>query len=364
MKVCMVAQFPPPIHGLSKAVDTLYRSRLHKKFNFTKIDTTNNFKFLKTLFLLLTSKADLFYITVSQSRGGNLRDVIIMTVLALRGKKFGIHTHGGLHYREVIDHEIPEWQRQLNLKLLQRVEFAIALSPRLKANYEGLVPEENIRVIENGVDQSTVPNDKQLKRQVESRLSQSVLHVLFLSNLIESKGYKLVLEMAKLEHDRILAGQSQRFAFDFAGAFFADSESQYFSQYIKENNLEDVVVYHGIVSGVEKQALLSQCSVFCLPTHYPIEGQPISILEAMANGQFIISTDVASIPDMVKSSVYGMLFKPTELSEKVYHFLQSLTPQMLMVASQEAVHQYNETFTEEAYIDKFDNLFSLLDDSN
>ena len=41
-KVGIIGQFPPPIHGLSKALDTLYNSYLKQEFNFTKIDITNN----------------------------------------------------------------------------------------------------------------------------------------------------------------------------------------------------------------------------------------------------------------------------------------------------------------------------------
>ena len=36
-KICFIAQFPPPIHGLSKAVDTLYNSSLKEEFDFEKV---------------------------------------------------------------------------------------------------------------------------------------------------------------------------------------------------------------------------------------------------------------------------------------------------------------------------------------
>lgn len=32
-KICFVAQFPPPMHGLSKAVETLYNSELNNEMN-------------------------------------------------------------------------------------------------------------------------------------------------------------------------------------------------------------------------------------------------------------------------------------------------------------------------------------------
>lgn len=105
--------------------------------------------------------------------------------------------------------------------------------------------------------------------------------------------------MAKAEKERVDVGGEKRFHFDFAGKFFEDSEKEYFDSYVKENKLEEYITYHGIVGGESKRNLLKECYIFALPTRYPNEGQPISILEAMGNGMFIISTDHAGIPDIV-----------------------------------------------------------------
>ena len=73
-KICFIAQFPPPIHGLSKAVETLYNSELNAamnpagEFEFEKVDITNNRNFLKNLLKINKSKADLFYFTISQTK--------------------------------------------------------------------------------------------------------------------------------------------------------------------------------------------------------------------------------------------------------------------------------------------------------
>ena len=48
-RICFIAQFPPPIHGLSKAVETLYTSALQSKYLFQQINLTNNKEILKTL---------------------------------------------------------------------------------------------------------------------------------------------------------------------------------------------------------------------------------------------------------------------------------------------------------------------------
>lgn len=162
-----------------------------------------------------------------------------------------------------------------------------------------MVDDEKIFVVENCVDDQYLLTDQEIEEKLAALEDKKVLHVLWLSNFIRSKGYPFVLEMAKAEKERVDAGGQKRFHFDFAGKFFEDREKEYFGSYIKDNELDEYVTYHGIVDGDAKRKLLKECYIFALPTRYPNEGQPISILEAMGNGMFIITTDHAGIPDIV-----------------------------------------------------------------
>ena len=53
--------------------------------------------------------------------------------------------------------------------------------------------------------------------------------------------------------------------------------------------------YIGIVNGKAKKNLLEWGNVFVLPTFYKMEGQPISILEAMATKNLVVTTNHAGI---------------------------------------------------------------------
>ena len=68
----------------------------------------------------------------------------------------------------------------------------------------------------------------------------------------------------------------------------------------------------------QKKELLKKCYIFALPTRYPNEGQPISILEAMGNGMFIITTDHAGIPDIVKDGVNGIVIFNEQNKKMIY----------------------------------------------
>lgn len=312
-KICFVAQFPPPMHGLSKAVETLYNSELNNEMNsnsdlvFEKVDITNNKQFLSNLIKIRKSKADLFYFTISQTKGGNIRDLIILKLLELQDKKCLIHLHGG-YYRQLVDNDMSSIQRKANYKAIKKLDGVIVLSKSLKKIFDGMIDKEKIFVVENCVDEQYLLTDEEIEEKFNSFVDEKVIHVLWLSNFIRSKGYPFVLKMAKAEKERVDAGGQRRLHFDFAGNFFEDTEKEYFENYIKDNKLEEYITYHGIVGGEKKRELLKKCYIFALPTRYPNEGQPISILEAMGNGMFIITTDHAGIPDIVENSVNGIVF--------------------------------------------------------
>ena len=300
------------MHGLSKAVETLYNSELNAavnpagEFEFEKVDITNNRNFLKNLLKICKSKADLFYFTISQTKGGNLRDLMILKLLELQHKKCLIHLHGG-YYRQLVDNDMAGWQRKANYRAIRKLSGTIVLSKSLKKIFEGMIDDDKIFVVENCVDDQYLLTDQEIEEKLAALENKKVLHVLWLSNFIRSKGYSFVLEMAKAEKERVKAGGEKRFHFDFAGKFFEASEKEYFESYVMENKLEDYITYHGVVAGEEKRNLLKQCDIFALPTRYPKEGQPISILEAMGNGMFIVTTDHAGIPDIVEDGVNGII---------------------------------------------------------
>ena len=322
-KICYIAQFPPPMHGLSKAVETLYNSELQNEFEFEKIDITNNMKFIKNLIMISRSQADLFYFTISQTKCGNLRDLIILKLLDLQGKKCLIHLHGG-YYRKLVDNDLSSWQRKANFRAVKKLAGAIVLGPSLKPIFRGMIDEEKIFTVPNCVDDEYLLSDDDYAEKIRTLPDRKVKHVLYLSNFIKSKGYPDVLKIVKLEKSRVDRGKEKQFHFDFAGKFFEKSEEDFFWHYIKENKLEDYITYHGVVNGDEKRNLLKKCDVFVLLTRYPKEGQPISILEAMGNGMVVVTTDHAGIPDLIKDGRNGLMFATKCNALMIYKKLLSL----------------------------------------
>lgn len=357
-KVCFVAQFPPPMHGLSKAVETLYNSCLTDKFEFEKINTTDNKCFLNNIIAILKSDADVFYLTLSQTKFGNIRDLFFIKLFQLKKKKYLFHLHGG-YYRELIENNISSFQKKLNYRACEKSCGVIVLGSSLKYIFSKMCSEEKIYVVPNCVDDQFVINDIEFEKKMNSIEKQDIKRVLYLSNFIESKGYKKVLEMACLEKKRVESGELQKFHFDFAGKFFDDKDEKNFFEYIEKNEINDYITYHGIVHGEKKQKLLVEGDIFVLLTNYPKEGQPISILEAMGSGMVILTTNHAGIPDIVKDMENGFIVEKNNIDIKLcYQKLLGLENKQYDLIGRNNRKAIKNDYSESKYLDNMGIIFS------
>lgn len=241
------------------------------------------------------------YITIAQSRSGFIRDAImIWLAVAMRGRVV-VHLKGG-NYDGFYAAQ-PAWLQAIIRATLHRVDRILVLGRGLVRMYDfepRLAPR--VEVVPNGLPEDFPGMAK--------RAPDSELRVLFLSNLIESKGYFDVLEAVGRLH-----GEGMPFRARFAGEFVrsvddvsvrsADEARAHFEARIEELGLVGSVEYLGAVSGKRKRELLADSHVFLLPTCYVNEGQPVSIIEAMAYGCPVITTRFRAIPDLVVEEETG-----------------------------------------------------------
>lgn len=117
-------------------------------------------------------------------------------------------------------------------------------------------------------------------------------HVGFVGNLIPQKGiYELVEAVVKLDNDTklLIAGKGTQKCVDhikdLAGIKYGRS-----------------IQVLGWLSNKNILNLIEELDIVALPTYYPIEAFPISILEAMSRGKLVISCRHAAIPDMLTNS--------------------------------------------------------------
>ena len=178
----------------------------------------------------------------------------------------------------------------LPIQLLQSAVFrasdvVVALSEGWAEVLEGDVDPEKVTVLHNAVDAS----------EYDPSFSVSPVRLSFVSNHIERKGItELVEAVEQLAEetpvDITIAGKGP---LSHLAEDLADSQPG--------------VEYVGYVSEERKREILNESTVYVLPTY--AEGVPIAILEAMAGGNAVVSTDVGGIPSVVDED-NGVLVDP------------------------------------------------------
>lgn len=355
-KIAIIGQFPPPIHGLSKALDTLCNSYIGEEYELYKIDIKKNSKILRNIYKILISDADLYYFTISQSKFGNLRDLLITKIIQMKNKKILIHLHGG-GFRNLIDNNIGYLQKKINFKLINKVNGAIVLGDSLKYIFNGMISRDKLYVVKNCVDNEFVINETEFNKKIDDFKIKNKMNILYLSNFVEEKGYKEVLNLCKYCNSL----KDKRFKFIFAGKFFDRDDENSFFEYINKNNLNELIEYHGVVQGKRKKELLSKSDYFILPTRYKNEGQPISIIEAAVNGLRIISTNHAGIKDILDNEEMILINKNNIKVKDIYKILniEYLNRKDIVKSIISNRDKMLSEFTEEKYIDNMMKVFQI-----
>lgn len=356
------------IHGMSISFDLLISGFIERDIKHIVID--RSLKQSKTaigsmslrgitqtiIFLFRVYKnmitTDNVYITIGTSRPGFIKDAMIIWPSRLLNKRIVLHLKGGgwLSFYK----ENRQWFRFLMEKTYNKADTIIVLGELLRDQF-AFIPgcESKIEVVMNGLPiNSTIIEPKQFN-QVEP------FKLLYLSNLIPSKGYLDVLEACHiLCNKRGLSIQC-----DFCGAFiriageeksFSPKEAERaFFRRIEKFNLARIVKYHGVVRDDQKTELLENANVLILPTNYPWEGQPVSIIEALAFGNPVISTNYRGIPEEVIDGYNGYLIPfgdADQIADKIELMWNS--PELYFRLSKNAISHYQEHFTQVAHLNR------------
>jgi glycosyltransferase involved in cell wall biosynthesis len=136
-----------------------------------------------------------------------------------------------------------------------------------------------------------------------------------------------------------------------------------FDSFVNQHGLNEAIRFHGVVTGDKKQGLLQSAHFLVLPTNYDAEGQPISIIEAMAYGCVVIATAYRAIPDMVDPGVTGWLVpfeSPHRIAEGVLACIEN--PDTFQSMSDAAITLVRRRFTQETHVERL--LAILLQDAN
>ena len=369
-RTILIGNYPPPFSGQSIAFKTLVDGFEKDGRKFTMINTiekpgrrgtfyrTLDYLFIMTKLLLVlsTARVSIVYHIVSSNKTGFIRDYLIINLARFFGKKIILHSHNG-NYDQFYNSSSEKWQKTIS-KTINKASKIVLLSQRLTHTFFFVTDQSKFEFVANGIP-INVPE--------EIDKDFGTTDVLFLSNLIESKGYLDFLDAIILLKQQ---GKHQDFHFHFAGAFMLNATQDVSYQsveeaeklfYVKIDNhqLSDIITYHGVVNGKKKSNLLSKANVFVLPSYYNLEAQPITIIEAMAFGCAVYATDYRGIPEILEDRVNGEFIKPKD-PQDIFEKLTDITKEKLEIYSKNSRKKYYNTFTIEKHIDHMFELFDKI----
>ena len=290
MKVTIIGQIQNKKTGLGKSINDFIDFCNENATHTTTIDITDNKKFFKHCYRILASDTEVFYFTPSGSVGGNIRDSFYLWLMILKQKKIVTHFHNSAFGNVVNRNRILQF---INKWIYRRINKIIVLGYKSKQMFESLkVPNTKFEVIRNGIDEELFISEEKL---IQKQHTQP-FNVIYFSNMIKEKGYDIVLEVAKKMQG------NPKYHFYFSGKFFDKQLEEAFKKDI--SGMNNVTYYNGVY-GQEKKKLLQEMHYFILPSKE--EALPISMLEAMANGLYIIVSNVGVISEVIEPEASHLL---------------------------------------------------------
>lgn len=191
--------------------------------------------------------------------------------------------------------------------ILRRADKFIAISRHIKEEFaQNGVSLDKIEYIPNGIDRNifysvSYENKMGLRKKLNLPISKKI--VIYTGRLNKGKGLEMLLDVWKKN-----SNENKNACLVIAGSGsnqFLSIEDQ-LKQFVKENRLDEFVVFTGYVYNINEYLCASD--VFVLPSE--LEGLSCSILEALACGLAVVVTDVGGAPEVIENGKNGILIHP------------------------------------------------------
>lgn len=246
--------------------------------------------FVRVAALLATRSVDLVHIHAAM-KGSFWRKAVFAGLARSRGVPVLLHLHGS-EMKDFYGRQ-PPWRKRAIIRQLTRATRVVVLSESWRVFVAGIAPAAKPVVVPNYV---RVPDSP-------ARGTGRPVTLLFLGLVGRRKGLFDLLEAFARARDlhpgmRLVVG--------------GNGETEAAARQARELGLEDAVGFEGWVGPAEKAGLLDAADVYVLPSYN--EGLPMSVLEAMAYGLPVITTDVGGLPELVADGVHGRMIRPGDVA--------------------------------------------------
>lgn len=311
-RILFIMHMPPPVHGAAMVGQWIHDSKIiNEEFdtyyinpsvsnNISEVGRVSIFKiwlFLKLLIRIIKAiikfKPDLCYYTPTSDGWGIYRDAITIFLMRLCGKKIILHFH---------NKGVKEFSARKTANIAYKIIFrkvkVILIAEQLYDDICKYVNKKDVYFLPNGIPPTISNNEYEIIKCKREKRGEKV-KLLFLSNLIKTKGIILLLEACRLLKDKGIS-----FECHYVGNKGTYSIEQ-FKGLINKYNLQNYIFVHGPKYGIEKKEYFINSDIFIFPTYHETFG--LVLLEAMEYGLPCISTFEGGIPSIIDNMKNGIL---------------------------------------------------------
>ena len=291
---------------------------------------------------------NLYYIPAPGKRSALYRDWVVMLLCRPFFRRVILHWHaaGLAKWLETV---VQLRTRSWTYHLLKQVDLSIVLSKYNRADAEKLF-SRRITVVSNGIadpcpafDTEVLPprrarfaaRRKLLSGQTLSEVDlqdtgadSQLVRVLYLAHCTREKGVFDTVAATVLANQRLKERHAPvALRLLVAGTFVSPAEEAEFQRLMERPGMKETVQCFGFVSGDRKNQLLREADLFCFPTYYQNENQPVNLIEAMAFGLPILATRWRSIPELFPANYTGLvdIRSPDQLATALLNLMAAET---------------------------------------
>lgn len=330
---------------------------------------TQQISSLPSLLKLIFYREPILHVNLGQSYWSFIRVAIWFFPIKLinRGIKVVTSLHGNIFMLWKPSDKLSRFL----LKFLNSSMIVTVLGDNQKRKLIQLgLAAQKIRVIPNSCDINVVSDSFIVEKH---KCDNSVINLLHLSLLLESKGFPLYLEsleiLAKKDIPRpikaILCGPitSSPYCSRFKNG---EEKRNWIEKKIelinRTSNGKLIVQWIPGASGSIKQNLFKEAHIFILPTQFPVEAQPIVLLEALSSGCGIITSTVGEILSTLNTecAVFIKEFEAQVIADEINKLISNQQDRMAMAIN--GAKLVRGPLSLESHIAKWEEIFNEIND--
>jgi glycosyltransferase involved in cell wall biosynthesis len=316
----------------------------------------------------------LYFIPAPGKRSALLRDWFVMFICRPFFPKTILHWHAaGLG--KWLETCVQSRARSFTYKVLKQVDMSIILSEHNRADAEKLLPK-HIALVANGIPDPCPNFESELlpvriaRQKAREKISRgesvpanepsgdaTVFRVLYLAHCTKEKGlFDTISGVLKANEKLAKENSPITIHLEIAGAFVDPAEEDEFRKILRDPIASRTIRHLGFVGGTEKNAALKKADLFCFPTFYRNENQPVNLIEAMAYGLPVITTRWRSVTEALPKNYFGIV-EPRHPDQIAEVLLQFLTANL----AEDFRRHFIEHFTIERHLENLSSAFRSIE---